>query len=484
MGYPASNNKPIMYVHGVIMLALMIFFGKISPAEPLTELGMQVLGIFLGMVYGWIFVGMAVPSLVGLLFLGLSDYSTVDAIYKSAFGHSTFLLLMFVFAICGILDDAGLTKWISLKILTNKLAKGRPWVLTACVMLAAYVCAMFLTASATMVVIWSIIWGIAETCGYKKGDKWPTLAMVGVFLAPCMSCNVFPFKAMPASILGVMEGMYGFEVSYVPFFLWVNVVSLAVCAAYLLICKFAFRVDVEPLRKADIKMTEKLNDYQRAVLIWFTFYVIAMFLPGVLPKEWIVTTILKGLGNTGISALFLCIILFLNFKGGANNENHVMKAVKWNVILAIGAALTISSSFSSSETGIEAWIVHVATPILDGKGLFVLFFLVALLVAIVTQFCNNTGTAVMFAPIACTLVSAASTGGVDETAIKIMMLLVIQVCGIGVVFPSGSGTAAIMHSTKDWIPGNSAYFYGLLLMLLNFAVTVTLGVLLGNILPI
>ena len=116
--------------------------------------------------------------------------------------------------------------------------------------------------------------------------------------------------------------------------------------------------------------------------------------------------------------------------------------------------------------------------------LFVLFFLVALLVAIVTQFCNNTGTAVMFAPIACTLVSAASTGGVDETAVKLMMLLVIQVCGIGVVFPSGSGTAAIMHSTKDWIPGNSAYFYGLLLMLLNFAVTLTLGVLLGNILPI
>ena len=61
MGYPASNNKPIMYAHGVIMLALMIFFGRISPAEPLTELGMQVLGIFLGMVYGWIFVGMTVP---------------------------------------------------------------------------------------------------------------------------------------------------------------------------------------------------------------------------------------------------------------------------------------------------------------------------------------------------------------------------------------------------------------------------------------
>lgn len=57
-----SNKDVKYYVNSAICLALMLGFGYLPPLAPITPLGMQILGIFLGMVYGWIFVGIPWPA--------------------------------------------------------------------------------------------------------------------------------------------------------------------------------------------------------------------------------------------------------------------------------------------------------------------------------------------------------------------------------------------------------------------------------------
>ena len=46
----AKNTKS--YIHVAIMLALMLGIGYLPPFAQVTPLGMKVLGVFLGLVYG------------------------------------------------------------------------------------------------------------------------------------------------------------------------------------------------------------------------------------------------------------------------------------------------------------------------------------------------------------------------------------------------------------------------------------------------
>lgn len=82
-----TNLTPIKVIHILISLAIMVCFKFVPAAEPLTPLGVEVIGIFLGMLYGWLIANDSFwPSIFGLLFLGLSSYSTVPAVLRDGFG--------------------------------------------------------------------------------------------------------------------------------------------------------------------------------------------------------------------------------------------------------------------------------------------------------------------------------------------------------------------------------------------------------------
>ena len=55
------------WLHLVIGFGLMFGFPLLSPIEPITEVGMYVLGAFLGMVYLWSALDSIWPSFVGLM---------------------------------------------------------------------------------------------------------------------------------------------------------------------------------------------------------------------------------------------------------------------------------------------------------------------------------------------------------------------------------------------------------------------------------
>ena len=111
-----TNLTPIKVIHILISLAIMVCFKFVPAAEPLTPLGVEVIGIFLGMLYGWLIANDSFwPSIFGLLFLGLSSYSTVPAVLRDGFGNSTVLLLFFFFAFTNIISAAGITENIAME---------------------------------------------------------------------------------------------------------------------------------------------------------------------------------------------------------------------------------------------------------------------------------------------------------------------------------------------------------------------------------
>lgn len=53
MAQSLTKKKGIFYVHVLITLLFMFGFGYLPAVEPITPLGMKMLGIFIGLVYAW-----------------------------------------------------------------------------------------------------------------------------------------------------------------------------------------------------------------------------------------------------------------------------------------------------------------------------------------------------------------------------------------------------------------------------------------------
>ena len=62
-----KQNHVVEYIHLAITLAFMFLFRFIPAPAPLTPYGMAVIGVFLGMIYGWITSkrGLDRPSVIG-----------------------------------------------------------------------------------------------------------------------------------------------------------------------------------------------------------------------------------------------------------------------------------------------------------------------------------------------------------------------------------------------------------------------------------
>ena len=95
MSFELTKNGPKFYANLAVMILIMVGFRFITPPEGLTADGLAVVGVFFGVLYGWLFLDMIWPSFVGLVVLGMTLPQPMDAVLGGAFGNNTFLLLLF-----------------------------------------------------------------------------------------------------------------------------------------------------------------------------------------------------------------------------------------------------------------------------------------------------------------------------------------------------------------------------------------------------
>ena len=65
-----ARGDAMYYVHSFLCLLIMFGFGQLPPVEPLTALGMRLIGVFLGLLYGWIFIDIVWPSRIACAHAG------------------------------------------------------------------------------------------------------------------------------------------------------------------------------------------------------------------------------------------------------------------------------------------------------------------------------------------------------------------------------------------------------------------------------
>ena len=83
---PQNSGNVNYFFHIIVFLCITFLFGKLDPIAPLTPFGMNTIGVFLGVIYAWVFIDIIWPSMVGLLALMLLDVLPATALLNKGFG--------------------------------------------------------------------------------------------------------------------------------------------------------------------------------------------------------------------------------------------------------------------------------------------------------------------------------------------------------------------------------------------------------------
>ncbi len=457
--------SPAYLINSIVALLIMIGFKYVVPAtEPLTPLGVEILGIFLGTLYGWLIVGDVVwPSIACLIFLGLSDYTSVTAAFSSGFGNNTVLLMLFFFLFTNIINSAGIIEYVAQWIATRKFAYGKPWMLSFLLMIAAIVTFFMVSATAACLVMIPLIKSIALLYGFKPGDKWPMLMMGGLVYVGSTSYLILPYKSLPLIVFASYEATTGETIAYAPYMFVIFVSTVVALILFLTACKFIFKPDVSKIINCNIAFDKKaqLSAYQKFVLGFFVVVLLLLMLPNILPGSLFIVALLKKIGNTGILAIAIVFYLACQFKEGITLNQLFAKNVSWTIIFLLAAAMAISGAFTAEATGISPWMSAMVTPIVAGQSPFIFIVLVCFICCILTNLANNQAVCAIFTPI------ILSIGMAFGANLPTLVACMMAACNVGMVTPPASATGALLHGDKEWVPGKSAYSYGLIYSAFN-----------------
>lgn len=447
-----QQKNTAYYINSLITLVIMFGFGRFPAVDPLTPLGMNLIGIFLGLLYGWIFVDIVWPSMAGLLALMLIGGMAPKALLNASFGDPVVVMMFFIFVFCAAIDQYGLSRFISLWFITRKSVQGKPWAFTFAFLASIFILGGLTSASPAVLIGWSILYAIADLCGYKKGDAYPTMMVFAIVFAGQVGMSLIPFKQVPLTVMGAFANISGMNIDYAKYML-ISFTSVAVCAVLLvLICKFVFRPDVSKLVDLDASKLDKdgkclvLSRVQKIVFGFLIALVVCMLLPSFLPKGFILTKFLKGIGNTGICILIVCIMCFIKVDGKPllQIKKAVNQSVAWGIIFLLAAVQPLSSAMSAKESGITEWMLGVLTPIFGGKGTIFFIVVLGLIAALVTNVMNNGALGVALMPV---VFSYCTANGIDP---QLPVIIVVMCVHLAFLTPAASSSASLLHG-NDWI---------------------------------
>lgn len=434
-------------INTVVMLCIIFGFRLLSPAEGLSTDGLAVVGIFLGVLYGWLFIDMVWPSLIGLVILGMTLPEPMDKVLGSAFGNNTVLLLLFFCMVASIINAAGIAEFVARKIISVPFLKGRPYVLIFMLSIAMIALATMLTMTAAVLVAFPLVKEVCRQYGYKPGDKFPMLLLLAMLFVADIAYMALPFKSLPAIVFGIYSQMSGGrEINLAAYVGVCGIILLLGICFVIVLYKYIIKPDVSPIINSakSLSFDEKLNFYQQIILWSFIGLIVILLLPNILPKELGITQFLKGMGNNGILLAWIGLYLAVSFVNGISIKEIMSKSVTWPAIFLVVAVLKITGAFD--QTGVTQWLGTVAQPYMEGFNGQMFVFIIVVVATLATQLTNNNACAATIAPIAYTL--AVANGNVDPQAI---LTCVILSCTLGIATPAAATTSAILYGDTEWI---------------------------------
>lgn len=464
------------WIHIIIGLLLMFGIPLLPPVEPITEVGMQIGGIFIGAIYLWSTVGTFWPSLITIVALGFTDFTDMNSIL-SAFSGYLPMLMLFCMIFFGAIGDCGLTQYIGRWFLTRKIVNGRPSVFNFLMMAAMFFVSAFVDPLMALLVLWPTLYLILEEVGYTKEDPYYRILILATFIAITLGQCTLPFFGGQLVILGAFEAASGYPTNYGLYILFNILTSLLIFVILTLFIKYVLRPDMSKMENISIEQINKnplppMTLQQKIYIAAALIFLVAALAPSFLPAEWGFVQFLTNLNLVGFTMLALAMLAIIRVDGKPvlDAARITKEYVSWDLYLLVVVAVYFSSCLMDDATGIKPWLVSILNPLFGSHGQ--IFFMVVLLVAgvIITNFANNAITGAILMQI---IVAMAPTLGIDNPVPLAMTTTMAMF--LAVLTPAASPYAAVLHA-NDRISMNDIMKYGGIMVALSLVIYLVLGI--------
>lgn len=478
-----SPKQLSYYIHMAITLLFLFGFGLLPALEPVTALGMKVIGIFFGLLYGWTTCGLIWPSLLGMVALALSGAMSAKEVLIGGFGNETTLLILFLLIFAAAVEEAGVSRSIALWFVTRPAFFGKPWLFTFFFLFAAFILSAATSTMAAIVICWSILYMVAKSLGYRPGDAYPAIMVLGIVYACTLGLCLLPFKSVPLGLLGIYQQLSGEAIPFIKYVCFTAPTCILSLLLFTLLGKFVFRPDVTPLKNLSAATFDsagqiEIDKRQKVVIGFLLGMILLLLIPSVLPKTWALAQILNGLGATGTIIAIVAVMVMVRVDGEPLLAFGKMAArgIQWDVVILTAMVMPLVGVLTADITGIKPFLLKWLAPVFGGHGFVVFCVMVALLSIIITNLCNNGVTGVIFITIT---YGFAAQMGISTAAVALLIIFCVH---LALLTPAASPMAAMLHGNKEWIKAAQVYRYGTVAVLLTGVLLIVVGLPLAGLL--
>ena len=469
-----TENKA-SYIKILVIVAIMFGFKYIPPFGGITQQGMAVLGIMIGLILGWSSDPkcMTWASLLGIAAMSFAGSGTMAENLTRAIGQVNIAFLFVVMLIMGALADAQVDLYLIQKIMGIKRAQGRPWVMTALLVIAPLVLGNFINTIALILFLLPLYGKLFKQVGYAPGDKYVIHTYLGMMISAISASFLFPFKGLAISNGALVEGYLKTIWTNVGFMLTITPWMILLSCGYVLFMRI-IGCDVSKIANADMKIfgdgTLSLTKHQQWVFNAMLIYIIGCLVitfGGMMSNP--IGAFLTKVGVYGWALILAAGMMIIKIDGKRLLEvkTAAVNGISWDTIWLIASATLVANALTAEGTGIGPLMYQITAPLLSNLSPAMFLIALSVLVLLGTNFLNNLAVKMIALTICGTLlagglaVNGAAVGGA-----------ILGVFTLGFLLPSSSMFGAFLHTADLVTP--VAIYKNVLLTLIWVILTVCL----------
>ena len=471
------KNKQSKLIMLLVSVAFILFFQFIPAPAGLSTTSMQVIGIFIGIMLMWNFIGTDWPSFLCMAILAVYQIMTPSDVFKSGFGNATIAFLLVFFMMSHVLSQVGFSRRMAIWFFTNKLARKSPWSFVIMFLFGAMFMASFMSQTAALLIFLPIAEQIFKELKFEKGDRFPQMLVLGLGIAVGIgSANTPLGHAIILIPIQLLQEQTGLSVNIMSYSAFGIATGLLICVALVLVYRFLYRPDLSRLLNYDAsKLREQLPPMSKQEKIaagLFVMVIIVWILQGFLAD--LAPTIggyLAGLGNAVpvmIAILIMCVVEvdgkpIMNYKDAATN------GVPWSALIFNAAVLVLSGALTLEKVGISDFLIENVTPLVSGMNQTVFILVIATLCIIATNFSSNTVCATVFYTISAPI--ALAMGNINMVALA---SVIGAAASYAFATPPSTMPMAVVAGT-GWVDVKDMFKYGGLMAILSILILAFIG---------
>ena len=479
MASVAKRDGTSYWIRVAIWIVLS-FSGWFLPAvDPISPFGMKVVGIFIGLMFGWICLDLIYPSFLSVILIAVASGSAAKNFFYAGFSSDIVVTIIILTTFCAYANKVGLDNIIAQWVIRLKFIQGRPWLFVTIFMILIYALGIMIDIYPTIFLLWPVMYKICDEAGFERGGKFSSYMCFAITFICGLGMLSKPFSAWSLVGLNALNTFMGegYLINYSLYTVYMFIISIVTILVYLLIGKI-IKLDLSPLKQYVVSEEKiSLNREQKIGAFFLVAFFALMYLPSLLPDEWSITILLNQLGVIGVGALLLTFLGVGRLKGEklCKVDNLAEIGVPWQIIFLMVANAVIGSALENEDAGIIAWMHAVIGPIMSGLSPIMFYIVLILIYGVLTQFVHNVVLLSVLTPVALTFGTLVGANPITITFIGIVIL------SAALATAAASSRSGLVFANTEWIDKKWAYVLGIASVVLVMIAYALVGVPLANI---